>query len=222
MRVISPIQENILRLIGGIPGSSDFYLTGGTALAHFYLQHRKSNDLDFFTSKEEAIAPFSFSLEAALRENTIQTERTRGFHSFIELLASQGAQKTIVQLAQDSPFRFKPTQTFSEFPGLNVDNLVDIASNKLLALFGRSTLRDFVDIYALIKRGLFDKKTLTDMAKKKDPGFDLYWLGVAFEKIQVFQQNEPDMFLLLEPIPLQELQTFFNSWRADISRELCG
>ncbi len=30
----------------------NFYLTGGTALAAFYLQHRYSEDLDFFSEKE--------------------------------------------------------------------------------------------------------------------------------------------------------------------------
>jgi hypothetical protein len=39
----------------------DFYLTGGTALAEFYLQHRLSEDLDFFSEQEvesQAIAVF--------------------------------------------------------------------------------------------------------------------------------------------------------------------
>jgi hypothetical protein len=30
----------------------NFYLTGGTALAEYYLQHRLSEDLDFFSEKE--------------------------------------------------------------------------------------------------------------------------------------------------------------------------
>ena len=30
-----------------------FYLTGGSALAAFYLNHRVSKDLDFFSEKEE-------------------------------------------------------------------------------------------------------------------------------------------------------------------------
>jgi len=54
-----------------------------------------------------------------------------------------------------------------------VDSLVDIASNKLLALFGRATLRDFIDIYFLIKKGFFTGEELIEKAKKKDPGFDL-------------------------------------------------
>ena len=30
-----------------------FYLTGGTALAEFYLKHRLSEDIDLFTEEEE-------------------------------------------------------------------------------------------------------------------------------------------------------------------------
>lgn len=36
-------------------GSRGFYLTGGTALSEFYLQHRYSDDLDFFTRKDEPL-----------------------------------------------------------------------------------------------------------------------------------------------------------------------
>lgn len=32
---------------------SKYYLTGGTALSKFYLQHRLSYDIDLFTEKEE-------------------------------------------------------------------------------------------------------------------------------------------------------------------------
>ncbi|NUO82117.1 nucleotidyl transferase AbiEii/AbiGii toxin family protein [candidate division KSB1 bacterium] len=32
--------------------TQDFYLTGGTALSAYYLQHRYSEDLDLFTSNE--------------------------------------------------------------------------------------------------------------------------------------------------------------------------
>ncbi|MDO8575572.1 MAG: nucleotidyl transferase AbiEii/AbiGii toxin family protein [bacterium] len=51
--ILSKNQINILSLL-----SKDklvvesFYLTGGTALAEFYLQHRLSEDLDFFSEKE--------------------------------------------------------------------------------------------------------------------------------------------------------------------------
>jgi len=32
--------------------TSNFYFTGGTALSKYYLQHRYSDDLDFFSEKQ--------------------------------------------------------------------------------------------------------------------------------------------------------------------------
>lgn len=138
MRVISNLQEALLRQAGRVPESEHFYLIGGTALAHFYLQHRRSNDLDFFSAVEEVIDPFSRRLEGALKSSGIRVERRRGFRSFVELWAAQGKEETIIHLAQDAPFRFEPVKRFPEYPDLNVDTLPDIASNKLLALFGRA------------------------------------------------------------------------------------
>lgn len=38
----------------------EFYLTGGTALTSFYLQHRLSDDLDFFREKENDFPSISY------------------------------------------------------------------------------------------------------------------------------------------------------------------
>ena len=51
--ILSENQTKILRLLAGDYSiSSRFYLTGGTALAEFYLKHRYSEDLDFFCEQE--------------------------------------------------------------------------------------------------------------------------------------------------------------------------
>ena len=68
MEIITPLQKEILKIFPEIEDSNAFYLTGGTALAAFYLTHRKSNDLDFFTGEENILTPFSFRLEKKLRD----------------------------------------------------------------------------------------------------------------------------------------------------------
>ena len=55
MKILTPLQEELLRIFAGIEESNLFYLTGGTALAAVYLKHRYSRDLDLFTSKEEIL-----------------------------------------------------------------------------------------------------------------------------------------------------------------------
>lgn len=55
--LLSPLQKRILASLSQIPDLIQFYLTGGTALAEFYLGHRKSFDLDIFTGEESADQP---------------------------------------------------------------------------------------------------------------------------------------------------------------------
>jgi len=48
--IITKLQKEILFIFSKLADSRIFYLTGGTALAEFYLGHRKSFDLDLFTT----------------------------------------------------------------------------------------------------------------------------------------------------------------------------
>lgn len=219
MEILDSIQRKIITLLRQIPDQESFYLTGGTALSAFYLFHRKSHDLDFFTSEEELILPFSFKTEETLKNEGFEIERTRGFHSFVELAAASAGESTIIHLALDSPFRLKPLRDSEEFQGLKIDSLPDIAANKLLALFGRANLRDFIDVYFLIKEKL-GKNELVVNAKKKDPGFDLYRFGTTLERINEFPVSSPEMLLLLKPCNLDDLQAFFNEWRGEIFKEI--
>lgn len=55
-KVLTPSQEKVLLALfeNGL-GDRGYYLTGGTALAEFYLQPRYSEDLDLFTRKSGAL-----------------------------------------------------------------------------------------------------------------------------------------------------------------------
>lgn len=220
MEIINKAQETILTRFGDIADSKEFYLTGGTALSLFYLKHRKSNDLDFFTNNPELILPFSYNLEEVLEKINYVTQRQRGLHSFVELVVTKNKDSTVIHLAQDAPYRIEPLKQFPEYPMLNVDSLSDIAANKLLALFGRATLRDFIDVYFLINKKYVDSKEMVSNAKQKDPGFDLYWLGVALERINTFNDGSAEMLLLLEKVDYSQMLSFFNQWREKITKEL--
>jgi len=220
LEILSPLQKDILKILGDVPDSGQFYLTGGTALAYFYLKHRKSNDLDLFTPVAEILTPFSFQLEKNLVSHGMTPEKQRGFQTFIEFHVRRNDETTIIQLALDSPFRLQPVASFPEFPKLNVDNLTDIAANKLLALFSRAALRDFVDVYSILKAGGFSEAEMIANAQKKDPGFDLYWLGVAFERIRQFKEDAPDMLLLEGTLPLEVLKSFFGDWQKRLKNQL--
>lgn len=219
MEILTNLQRKILLLFSELPDKETFYLTGGTALSAIFLQHRRSNDLDLFTNTEELILPLSQKLEASLIKEGFKVERLRGFHSFVELSVSSANDSTVVHFALDSPFRFEQPSVFKEIPGVKVDSLIDIATNKLLALFGRAELRDFVDIYFLVK-DRYTKNELIEKSAQKDPGFDLYWLGVAMERINDFSDDSPDMYLLTSTCTMKDLKEFFSNWRRDILKEI--
>lgn len=219
MEILTDLQKKILKIFAGLPDEEAFYLTGGTALSAFFLKHRKSHDLDFFTRVEELILPFSQKLETSLKKEHLKVERLRAFHSFIELSVDSSEDSTMIHLALDSPFRFELPFESNEIPKLKVDSLIDIATNKLLALFGRAVLRDFIDVYFLIKER-FSKSELIEKACQKDPGFDLYWLGVAMERIEDFPDDSPEMPLLTRPCTISELKKFYKNWRKEIRREI--
>ena len=44
--------------------------------------------------------------------------------------------------------------------------------------------RDAVDLYFILEKENFWE--LSKLAKKKDPGFDLYWMAAALEKVKSF------------------------------------
>jgi len=104
--IITAGQLDFLRAFSSLEDSGHFYLTGGTALAEFYLGHRRSFDLDLFTAERGLVLPFSRSLEKEL-QGRFELKVVRRFETFVELEASHPGEELKVQLAFDSPFRFE-------------------------------------------------------------------------------------------------------------------
>ncbi|MCR4391874.1 MAG: nucleotidyl transferase AbiEii/AbiGii toxin family protein [Candidatus Acetothermia bacterium] len=163
-----------------------FFLTGGTALAEFYLGHRRSFALDLFTAEEGLVLPFSRLFENQLGDAGFEVRTVRRRASFAEFTVKIGAEEVRVQLAYDSPFRFHPPE---EAAFVRVNDFVDLAVDKFLAFFGRAEPRDAVDLFFLLREP--ELKGLMELARRKDPGFDPYWLAQAFQRVEEFP-DEPE------------------------------
>ena len=50
--ILTKQQQLALKLIADTDLAQHFYFGGGTVLSHYYLQHRYSEDLDFFSQEE--------------------------------------------------------------------------------------------------------------------------------------------------------------------------
>ena len=88
--LLTPIQKSFLAIFTQVPDQERFFLTGGTALAEYYLGHRLSFDLDFFTSEAELITPVSYQIEALCSSQGLQLSVVRRFSSYVEFLLGQG------------------------------------------------------------------------------------------------------------------------------------
>lgn len=204
---LTELQQEIINALKGIEESKELYVTGGSALSAYYLHHRLSEDLDFFTPAEDMIQLISRKLLQSLEKKGIKVEMVRNFKSFVEMITSRGGESMKIQIALDSPYRLERTK---EINGVRVDSLIDIAAGKLLALFGRAAERDFVDIYFLVKEGYFNLDELIKKASEKDPGMDKYYLAIAFEQVRELPDKAEDLRLkLLKPLEMKDLKRLF-------------
>lgn len=205
MQILTEFQEKLLKEFSASSLRKDFFLTGRTALSAFYLRHRYSEDLDFFTEVPQGVrraAPVLKELAAGL---SASLEIRRSFDTFTEaLITSAAGELIILHFAEDAPYRFKPLIFNVEFQ-IYIDNLLDIACNKFSALFDRHEMKDFVDIYFIDKEAVRFEEVYAQ-AKTKHIGIDSYWLAQALRYIN-------DLTLLpkmIKPLELEELRNFFN------------
>jgi len=215
--IISNLQKKILLSLRGLSDFNFFYLTGGTALAEFYLGHRKSYDLDIFTREENLILPFSYTAEKRLSSKGFLLKVIRRFSTFIEFELGVEDEKVRVQFAYDSPFYFE--QPLESDLGIKVNSYRDIIVDKLLAFTGRTEPRDAIDIYFILKKENIWE--LIKLASQKDLGFDIYWLALAFQKVEEFPDeiSRWPVELLLE-INIKNLKNKFTQLSIEIMDRL--
>ena len=200
------LQDSFLGRFFVGPSAEDFYLTGGTALARFYFQHRESNDLDLFTNDQT-------------RDFSIVNRTVLGiFHTLDLQIISQAATDTFIQyivvdpagtslkvdMVKDVPVHFGDPSILA---GVRIDSLENIGSNKVLAVFGRTDAKDFIDLYWILKNSTLTFDALFEQAREKDLGLSELYLAYALQnigKIRLFPR-------MLQPLPWDEIRTFFET-----------
>lgn len=204
MPILTNFQIIIIKELATLRVFKNFFLTGGTALAEFYLQHRYSDDLDFFTETENLIPLLTAELPGIAKTLKIKIEFGRRFETFTDCFFIKKDEGVKIDFAKDIPFRLKP-KIFREELGIYTDNELDIACNKFSALFDRHDPKDFVDIYFLDKEFMpFEK--IYQNAKKKHVGLDDYWLAVSLrfvEEIRILPK-------MIKPVTIAQLRQFYQ------------
>lgn len=190
-----------------------FYWTGGTLLSHYYLQHRLSLDLDFFTEETftyEQLIPFLSIIKQKKPDSTIEENKIHDRWDF--LIRNSETSRFEFVFYNHNRKRLKP---LIKYMGIYIDSLEDIAANKVMAYFDRNEPKDLFDIYFLLKKK-FTVKKLLDLTKEKfTVSFSdfMFWSESA-KSVQKLSQIKP---LLLNANTnkqsklLKEVQNYFLS-----------
>lgn len=150
-QTLYPKTKQVLGKLKGLSVLEAFYLAGGTGLA-LQLGHRKSIDLDFFSSDFPKRDLLLQSLEH-LKPKIIQ-EAPGTLDLEIE-----GVVVTFLE------YKYRLLGKFRDFEGVKVAGVEDISCMKLSAISSRGSKKDFVDFYKILEKynlaelfKLFDKK----------------------------------------------------------------
>ena len=143
-----------------------FYLTGGTALSRFHLEHRYSDDLDFFCSDAGAFADAFRIVLSILRAAWTTLDIDVDARDFKRLRLSSGVTSLKLDFIADRIARIGLPVAMGS---VRVDTVRNILSNKLCAIVGRDEARDVADLlYIARKRTFVWADILADVGTKQD------------------------------------------------------
>ncbi len=191
---------------------SNFYFTGGTALSGVYLHHRESEDLDFFTADPYDRLLILNKITAWSKDKKFSiSDRSNELLQTFQLKFSEGE----ILKVDFNHYPYKRVRKGTIVDGIDVDSLLDIAINKLVTVYQRTQVKDFVDLYFLLK-----KFTLWDLIEGVGVKFriklELLMIAGDFLKIEQFEVL-PKM---LVPLTLEELQEFYTKLAIKLGTEV--
>jgi predicted nucleotidyltransferase component of viral defense system len=175
-------QWQILDIFSKTPG--DFALAGGTALELFYLQHRFSRDLDFFSSRFDLreIVTINKAITQSYRHAPIlENEMHAGGRAQVQFFSlpvtgSTGSLK--IDFAEDN---LPPKPSIRRIKKIPVYDVEKIYSMKLFAIAGSRLLQD--ETVRAISSG---RNEVRDAC-------DVYYLSKTIKPLRVFLRETPKL-----------------------------
>jgi hypothetical protein len=102
-----------------------------------------------------------------------------------------------------------------EREGIRVDSLENIAANKVTALMSRGEMRDFIDLYFILRETDLDFDHLLILARQKDPGLrEFYLAGFIYQRLKRMRTLPP----LLKPLDPEDFRRFYTDLAEALAR----
>jgi predicted nucleotidyltransferase component of viral defense system len=205
MKILNRKQIDFLKRFGRNDFlKKNFYLTGGTALAAFYLHHRYSEDLDFFSEKEIDILPLNVFFESIRNELSVENiDYQQSFNRNLFFLHYKDGE---ILKTEFTYYPFTRIENSKEENGVEIDSLLDIGVNKIFTIYQRSQIKDYIDLYCICKS---ENWSIDELIKKTKVKFDWHidpiQIGSQFVKIEEIQ----DMPNMLAETKIKDVKEFF-------------
>lgn len=196
-------KNNLLR--------NNYYFGGGTALSVFYLHHRYSEDLNFFSAKaldKEFLIEYINSLTKKLKASVKMTRKETAL--LFELQRKKESLKV-----DFIHFPYQQIEKGMVFKKITIDSAKDIGANKLMTINLRSEVKDYVDLYFLLKEKYSLWDLLYAVESKYNLWLDLIGLGEDFFGVEQFEYL-PKM---IKPLALSELKSFFKKLAKQVGKK---
>jgi len=167
---IDPLADRILQGLAALPEASEIVLGGYLALQH-HLDYRKTHDIDAWW-RVRATPTAERAILAVMQQVAAEvgcTVRERRFGETLSIeLVRQGRRTFSFQIAVRSVELAPPV--VSAWPPILIETLQDNVGSKMNALVDRGSPRDFLDIKAVVERGLLSAADCRELWTRKNPG----------------------------------------------------
>lgn len=176
----------------------NFYLAEGTGLA-LQIGHRISVDFDFFWGKEipKSLLP---KLRRVFKGSKIEVILN---HSEQLTVAIGGVSVSFVKYA------FPVISKFIEYQGVKILPAPEIAAMKAYALGQRATMKDYLDLYFVLKEKITTLEEIINLCEKK---YDEEFNPRLFLEQLIYSEDieKVEIQFLKKKITLPEIEKFFE------------
>lgn len=214
--ILTDRQKRFLDIVSKEPYlCRNYYFTGGTTLAAFYLHHRLSEDIDLFSEQEVhllTVRAFIKKAQKVMGAGAIDYRQFLGLHSFQLLFSKDGALKIDFNY-----YPFPRIEKGMKYKNITVDSMLDIAVNKVHTIAMKPRARDFIDLFFLVEK---EKYNIHDLLMKAKAKFDWHIDAIQLGS-RLFQASDmTDYPRMLKPIEHRIWKEFFVHEARKLKKEI--
>jgi len=190
MKLLTP-HKKAIEAVKSFINQGEFYLAGSTAV-YYYLSHRQSIGLDFFTRKSIDFTRYKYLI-----------------HPYSVLFSSQDTIHAEVKKVKMSFFYYPYTllRPLHQINGISIAHLEDILCMKINAIINRGSRKDFVDAYFIMRELSISPEECIALFQAKYGAYNPLVIRKAMTYF-VNADNDPELRMLKQE-RWEEIKKFF-------------